>query len=187
MNNFFNKIDVREEIGYILTYNSIKILYVRNNKTTRCKCFNQLHQSGDSKCIMCGGSGVLSSAEIIDTFQNPSSMDDSLRISGEKNTDIGRANLYSKTFYFKHNIFPSTGDKIIIVGFDSNNIPIEVKESLYIGICREVRGFNGRIEMFKTICRSSPQSTTLDQKRLNSIKNSDKVNLMKGVKYQWGI
>lgn len=186
MDNFFNDIDVREEIEYILEHNSIKILYVRNNRETRCKCFDPLHEDGKSNCLMCGGTGYLSSIEVIEAFLNPASQDDMLRMSGEKFTNLGDANLYTDTFYFKHKNTPNVGDRILIVGFDKHGLPTDVKESLHVSLTRRVRGYKGRTELYKVIARSSAQSLSLDNKRLRQVPNADKFKMMKGTKYQWG-
>lgn len=186
MSGFFEKIDARYEVDEIIEANKINILYVRNNIKSRCKCYDELHKDGESKCKVCGGSGLLSSLEKMEVFCNPLSMDDSIRISGQKHTDIGDVTILSQTFYLKHNEKPKTGDKILIVGYDKYGLPTEVKEVCYITIAREVRGINGRVEMNKVICRTSPQDLTKYQKRLSRIPNTEKVKLMKGAKYKWG-
>lgn len=186
MDNFFNNIDVREEIEYILEHNKIKILYVRKSRETRCVCFNPLHKDGKAGCLMCGGSGFLSSIEVMDAFLNPASQDDMLRMSGEKFTDLGDANLYTDIIYLSHKKEPNVGDRILIVGYDKHGLPTDVKESLYVNFSRKVRGYKGRIELYKTITRSSAQSLSLDNKRLRMIPNAIKVKMMKGTKYQWG-
>lgn len=186
MDDFFNNIDARKEIEYILKHNNIKALYVRRRQDTRCVCFDPLHKDGKADCIICGGSGFLSSIEAIDTFLNPASQDDMLRMSGEKFTGLGNINIYTNTLYLKHKDTPVVGDRILIVGYDKFGLPTDVKESLYVNFARKVRGYKGRVELYKVIVRSSAQSISLDNKRLRMVPNADKVKLMKGTKYQWG-
>lgn len=184
--SFFSDINAREEMESILNHNGIKVLYVRSNRNTRCKCYDPLHKDGKANCHICGGSGFLSSIEPIKIFANPLSQDDVLRMSGERFTDLGDANLYSNTFYLKHNTSPNTGDRIIVVGYDKSGLPTEVKEVFVLGLCRPTRGESGRVEYFRVLARTSPQHTKLEQTRLNKIPNAHKKNLMKGVRYEWG-
>lgn len=186
INSFLNEIDAREEMDYVLDNNGIKVLYIRSNRNTRCKCYDPLHKDGESSCNICGGSGFLSSIEVITVFANPLSQDDVLRMSGERFTELGDANIYSNTFYLKYNTSPNTGDKIIIVGYDKDGLPTEVKEVYVLGLCRATRGLNGRIEYYRVLGRTSPQHTHKEQLRLNKVPNTHKKNIMNGVRYQWG-
>lgn len=183
---FFNDVDAREELELILEENKIDVLYVRSNTRTRCKCYDPLHKDGNSNCKICRGTGLIPSIEKMEVFCNPTSMDDAIRLSGQKRTELGDANVMTQTFYLKHNERPKSGDRVLIVGYDKYNLPTEVKESSIVSVPREVRGYHGRVEMNKIICRTSPQMLEKDQKRLNSIPNKDKIKLMKGVRYQWG-
>lgn len=186
MSSFFNEIDARGELDFIIESNKLNVLYVRANTRSRCKCYDPLHKDGSANCKICGGSGLLSSIEKMEVFCNPMSMDDAIRLSGQRRTEVGDANIMTQTFYLKHNERPKAGDRILIVGYDKHNLPTEVKESSIVSVVREVRGFNGRVEMYKIICRTSAPMLDKDQKRLNCIPNAQKAKLMKGVRYQWG-
>lgn len=184
--NFFNNIDAREEVEEIIKENGIKVLYIRTNTNTRCKCYDQLHKDGNTNCKVCGGSGLLASIEVMDAFLNHMSGDDMIGMTGLKKTDLGDVNVSTNVFYISHKRKPKHGDRILIVGYDKYGLPYEVIASCTVGLCREARGYNGRVEMYKVITRTSPQYLKLDQDRLNRVGNKDKERLMKGIRYQWG-
>lgn len=181
MKDFYNNVDVVKEIKDLIKHNSSKILYIRHDTHSRCKCYDPLYGTGTSTCKICGGSGFVSSIEFAEVFLNPISKN----IEGEIMTEVGEASIYDRIFYTERNIHPKTGDRILIVGFDKNDVPIDIREVVNIRYSEEIRGYHGRVEFYKLYCSVQPQSLEREQKRLNSVPTVDKSKLMKGTKYKW--
>lgn len=181
MQDFYNKVDVIKEIEELIKYNSSKMLYIRHNTNTRCKCYDALYGTGTTSCKVCGGSGFVSSIELIEAFLNPVLKN----IEGKIMTEVGEASIYDRIIYTTRNVRPKTGDRILIVGFDKDCIPISIEEVLNIKYSEEVRGYHGRVEFYKLYTSIQPQSLNREQKRLNSIPTKDKSKLVKGTKYKW--
>ena len=105
MQDFYNNVDVIKEIEDLIKHNSSKILYVRHNTESRCKCYDPLYRTGTTSCKVCGGSGFVSSLELIEAFLNPISKN----IEGEVMTEVGEASIYDRVFYATRDIHPENG------------------------------------------------------------------------------
>ena len=174
------EIDLREEFDLLQSEFSLSILLIRNNNDTRCKCYDPLHRDGDRSCKMCGGSGKVSSIEKINVIHQNANKDSNVKL-----TEIGLSITNTINFYIHRKHFPKVQDQILIVGFDNNGLPVDIKKSCTIVSVLEVRGDHGRNEFFQVYGKYSPDKIKFDQKRLNSIPLEHKKKLAEGKKYIW--
>lgn len=174
------EIDLRKEFKLLQEYFSMEVLMIRNNKHSRCKCYDPLHRDGDRKCRICGGTGKVSSIEQIKAIhQNVNS-------SGfVKMTELGLSVSNTIVLYFDLKAVPKVQDQILIVGFDSYGCPVDIKKSCTIVSVQEVRGDNGRIEIYQVYAKYSPEKIDIDQRRLNAIPPKQKREISKGKRYIW--
>lgn len=174
------KIDLREEFELLQNEFSLSILLIRNNNDTRCKCYDPLHRDGNRDCKMCGGTGKISSIEKINVIHQNANKDSNVKL-----TEIGLSITNTINFYINRKYFPKVQDQILIVGFDKNGLPIDIKKNCTIVSVQEVRGDSGRNEFFQVYAKYSPDKIKVDQKRLNSIPYEYKKKLAEGKKYVW--
>ena len=173
-------VDLREEFRELNDKFKLKILLIRRNNNTRCKCYDPLHRSGNRKCKVCGGSGkinIIEAAEII--HQNVDS-NSSLQL-----TDIGLSINNTLKCYLDRKYVPKVQDQILIVGFNSQGIPVDIKKSCTIVSVQEIRGDLGRIEAYQVYAKYSPEKIKVDQKRLDAIPTQQKRQIVKGKRYTW--
>lgn len=174
------KIDLREEFDFLQNEFSLSILLIRNNNNTRCKCYDPLHRDGNRNCKICGGSGKISSIEKINAIHQNANKDSNVKL-----TEIGLSITNTISFYIDRIYFPKVQDQILIVGFDKNGLPVDIKKSCTIVSVQEIRGDHGRNELFQIYAKYSPDKVKVDQRRLNSIPLEHKKKLSEGKKYIW--
>ena len=175
-----DNIDLRKEFDYLQSKFSMSILLIRNNNNTRCKCYDPLHRDGNRRCKVCGGTGKVSSIEKIDAIYQNANKESHLRL-----TEVGLSIANVLTFYMDRKLFPRVQDQILIVGFDNNGIPVDIKKSCKIVSVQEIRGDNGRNELFQVDAKYTPGKIKIDQKRLNSIPLEHKKKIADGKRYIW--
>lgn len=174
------KIDLRKEFEILQSNFSLSILLIRNNNNTRCKCYDPLHRDGTRKCKICGGTGKISSIEKIDVIHQNANKDNNLKL-----TEVGLSITNTISFYIDRKHFPKVSDQIFIVGFDNHGLPVDIKKSCSIVSVQEIRGDNGRNELFQVYAKYSPDKIKIDQKRLNSIPLEHKKKIAEGKRYVW--
>lgn len=173
-------IDLRQEFDFLKEHFAIDLLMIRSNKHSRCKCYDPLHRDGDRRCRVCGGTGKISSIEKI------SAIHQNVNASGfVKMTDLGLSVSNTIVLYFDLKAVPKAQDQVLIVGFDKYGSPVDIKKSCTIVSVQEVRGDNGRLEMYQVYAKYSPEKIDVDQKRLNSIPPAQKRDIAKGKRYIW--
>ena len=64
------EINLRHESESLTNEFGIDVLYVRNCKFVRCKCFNSLNATGDPNCKLCFGTGHFNSIEKIKVIES---------------------------------------------------------------------------------------------------------------------
>lgn len=173
-------INLREDYDSLEKQFTLKVLMIRKNKNTRCKCYNELHRDGDIKCKVCGGTGRLNLIE-----QVPAIHENFNTSSLIKMTELGLSVTNTVLFFFNYKIMPKVQDRILIVGYDKRGLPVDIKKSCTIVNVEEIRGDNGRVEMYQVYAKYSPEKIIYDQKRLNAIPLKCKAEIMKGRRYTW--
>lgn len=173
-------IDLRKEFEFLQEHFSMDVLMIRSNKHSRCKCYDPLHRDGDRRCKICGGTGKISSIEKISAIHQNVDSASSLKI-----TELGLSISNTVVLYFDLRAVPKAQDQVLIVGFDKYGCPVDIKKSCTIVSVQEVRGDNGRVEMYQVYAKYAPEKIEVDQKRLNSIPPKHKLEIAKGKRYIW--
>ena len=176
-------IDLRQEFESMNNMFGLKILLIRKNKNSRCKCWSPLSRDGDPRCKTCGGTGKVTSIEQVKAIHeqiSSSNTSDYLKM-----TELGLSVANTIVMYFHYKSVPKVQDRIFIVGYDQHGLPIDIKKSCTIASIEPVRGDNGRLELYKAFCKYTPDKIIQDQQRLNAIPGKDKAKLIKGVRYTW--
>ena len=176
-------IDLRKEVEMLIEEYGVEMLYIRNNRKLKCRCYNNRTKDGDTNCKICGGSGFVSILERVKgIYQN---YDETGFV---RETEVGDVTSNTVIFYFNEKTVPVVGDRILLVAYDRTTsipVPININKSMSIISVDPIRGDRGRIESYKCFAKYAPEKITLDQKRLNCIPLKDKKKIMKGVKYTW--
>jgi len=147
-------IDLRKEFNVLQNAFSMDILYVRATRYIRCRCFSPLYNSGDASCPVCFGNGHLSSIEKIRGIQTkPSSASSSNKL---RITDVGAVSQSIEQFFLDYQIRPKSRDIIIVVGWDKDGRPADVKRVYEISGINEVRGDDGRVEFYDASVKMKP-------------------------------
>ena len=173
-------IDLRHEFTSFEKEFGFKVLLVRANKLTRCRCFNPLHGDGDRKCRICGGTGNVNLIEVITAIH------ENINANGlVKMTELGLTVSNTVILYVSNKVIPKVRDRVFIVGYDKYGLPIDIKRSCSIVSVEEIRGENGRVECYQVYAKYAPDQLLLDQRRLNAIPSKQKAEIMKGKRYTW--
>ena len=145
--NFKNvEIDLRHDAELLTSEFGINVLYIRKCKFVRCRCFDDLHKSGDASCPICLGSGYLSSVQKIPAIESSTGRAYFYDSSLQKN-NLGVTNQKDEVYYIKHEYTPKTRDFIIKVTWDKQGRPIDILNVYEISNVYEMRGDNGRVEL----------------------------------------
>lgn len=176
-------LDIRKEVSLLQKEFSIDILYVRANKYIRCKCFNMLHQVGDPDCHICLGNGHITTIEKLSVIthglqtQRPNA---EIAI-----TELGMAATPFLAFYFEYNMMPRVRDIIIFVGYNTFGQIQDVKKVCVVTAVDEIRGENGRIELYSVNATVRPELYKSVQRAINKLDDTAKADIARGVKYVW--
>lgn len=168
-------ISLREELNSLVESLGVNVLYIRNNKKIRCKCYEEKYKSGNPSCPACYGSGSITVMEKIRTvYDNGTSTKDKLINNG-----IGLIHDDEIHFYCRFNIAPKVSDLICITGWDGDK-PEEIKRVYQIKSCDEMRFDRGRIEGYFLMGKLKPDMASRIQAVLNKMPPSSKNILAKG-------
>lgn len=175
-----NNIDLRVEFAKILNENSIDVLYIRNNKYIRCKCYNSLYHTGDPSCSICFGNGHLTSIEKTKCFTKS-------KTGGSTKTSksIGIVDIDTSVFYFKHDMLPNSKDIILITEWNKYKEPSHVLKVYEVNGVYPVRGENGRIEYYSIEANLRSDMVNPTQKTINLLPQYAKKKLSEGKRYLW--
>lgn len=177
-----NDIDLRRELGLLDEAFSIEILYIRNNKFVRCNCFNDLEKTGNPECQKCFGSGYFAS---IQKFKAIESSVSAYSSSNEtKPQSIGAVDYKEEVYYLDYKIAPKQRDYILKVTW-KDGYPIDVVQVLEIANIYEMRGDNGRMEVYGAHITNKPDSVKLFDKVLKKLPKKALRVLKKGDIYIW--
>jgi len=169
-----SEIDLRAEMDIMLEGNAYYprrghwVLLRRMDRRQRCTCWNRIGQGDDKysidkskynepelRCPFCSGSGWIYKDELHLTRRTLVSPTIGLAGS-EQMTDIGWMNINYIVFYFKYDVAPKRGDKIIEIELDDNanpKRPYVFKEIYNVSIGEPFRDQNGRVEFYRTAAK----------------------------------
>lgn len=142
-------INLRQEASSLSKEFSISVLYIRNCKFVKCKCFDDTNKCGDPNCKLCFGSGYFASIEKISTIESSSRNTNasSSGYGGLRQTEIGVTNQTAEVYYIQQQYTPKSRDMILKVTWDKQGNPVDIAKVLEITDVYEMRGDNGRVEL----------------------------------------
>lgn len=178
-----SNIDIRNEFELLQKEFSIDILYVRATKYIRCKCFNELHQTGDSNCHICFGTGHVCSVEKMNVIMytlRPEGLSSGVKVKGPLMTSSPIIELY-----IHHSKMPKVRDNVIVTGWNIKGLPQDVKKVGTISSIDEIRGDNGRVEFYSVVVTIVPELLKPSQKLMNKLDDTAKKIIAKGGRYVW--
>ena len=182
--NFSNvPIDLRHDSELLTNEFGINVLYVRNCKFVRCKCFDDLNKTGAADCPLCLGKGYLSSVQKIKAIESSNSAYSST--SNVLKTAIGLTDEKNEIYYIRHQYNPKERDMIIKVTWDKNGYPVDIVKVLEIINVYEMRGDNGRVELNGCVINDRTDKVKDYRNYLNNIPKSLIRTIAKGDKGVW--
>ena len=139
------EINLRHEAETLTSEFGINVLYIRNCKFVRCRCFDDLNKTGDPNCKLCFGTGHFASIEKIQAIESSNSAYSS--DSSITQLSIGVTDQKNEVYYIRHPFVPKERDMILKVTWDSQGYPIDIVKVLEIINVYEMRGDKGRVEL----------------------------------------
>ena len=185
VNNEFRNvnIDLRHETQILTEEFGINVLYVRNNKFVKCKCFDDLNKTGNSKCPYCHGSGYFNSIQMIPAIESSNSPYSST--NNIFKNPIGVTDQKNEIYYLKYIYTPKERDFILKVTWDKDNNPVDLVKVLEIINVWDTRGDNGRSEFFACLINDRTDLMDSFSKTIKSLPQKAINELLKGGKYIW--
>ena len=142
-------IDLRKETESLTNEFGISILYIRNCKFVRCKCFDDTHKCGDPDCKLCYGTGYFASMEKIPAIEssNGNTNASTRGYGGLNQMNIGVTEQKVEMYYIQQQYNPKGRDIILKVTWDKKGNPVDIVRVLEITDVYEMRGDKGRVEL----------------------------------------
>ena len=140
------EINLRHESKTLTDEFGINVLYIRNCKFVRCKCFDDLNKTGDPNCKLCFGTGHFASIEKIQAIESSNSAyssDNSIT-----QLPIGATDQKNEVYYIDGNEFIWYDNEhcVVICGYDKNNNTVEIADSIDGKVTRDADTFFQRYE-----------------------------------------
>lgn len=184
LNEFRNvDIDLRHESQILTEEFGINVLYIRNNKFVKCKCFDDLSKSGKAGCKYCRGTGYFNSIQLIPAIESsnsPYSSNNSI-----KKLEIGITDQKEEIYYIQQQYTPKERDFILKVTFDKNKKPVDIVKVLEVINVWDTRGDHGRTEFFACLTNNRTDLVNDFNKTIKALPNKAITELIKGGKYIW--
>ena len=177
------EINLRHESSILTDEFGIKVLYARNCKYVRCKCFNDLNKTGDPNCKLCFGTGHFASIEKIKAIESANSAYSST--SSITQLPIGVTDQKSEIYYLQYPFVPKERDMILKVTWDKQGYPIDIIKVLEIVNVYEMRGDKGRVELNGCLVNNRTDLVRPFSKILSSLPRKIVSPLLKGGKTIW--
>ena len=176
------EIDLRHELNLLNSEFSIDVLYIRNIKFVRCDCFDDLEKTGNPKCPKCFGSGYFASIQkfkAIESSISAYSSNNKVQVQ-----PIGAIDHKDEVYYFEYGALPKERDFILKVSWKDGK-PIDVIKVLEVTNVYEMRGTNGRIEVYGVHVNNKPDEVIKFNSVLHRLPSKAKRILGKGEKFIW--
>lgn len=176
-------IDLRDDAFKLINEFGIDMLYVRNCKFVRCKCFNDLDKTGDPNCPLCMGMGHFASVQMVKSFESQVSSYSTSNVIKQESTGV--TNQKTEVWYLEHKYTPKVRDVLLKVTWDSKKNPVDVLQVLEITNTYEMRGDNGRLELVGCMVDDRTDLMIPYNKALKRLTKKGIAALLKGGKYIW--
>ena len=177
------EINLRHEAETLTNEFGIDVLYIRNCKFVRCKCFDDLNKTGDPDCKLCFGTGHFASIEKIQAIESSNSAYSSN--SSITQLPIGVTDQKNEVYYIRHPFVPKERDIILKVAWDRQGYPIDIIKVLEIINVYEMRGDKGRVELNGCLVNNRTDLVRPFTKILSSLPRKAVSPLLKGGKSIW--
>ena len=177
------EINLRHEAETLTKEFGIDVLYIRNCKFVRCKCFDDLNKTGDPDCKLCFGTGHFASIEKIQAIESSNSAYSSN--SSITQLPIGVTDQKNEVYYIRHPFVPKERDIILKVAWDRQGYPIDIIKVLEIINVYEMRGDKGRVELNGCLVNNRTDLVRPFTKILSSLPRKAVSPLLKGGKSIW--
>lgn len=177
------EIDLRHESKILTEEFGIHVLYVRNCKFVKCKCFDDLNKTGDAECPLCLGTGYFASIEKVKAIESSNSAYSSTNSLTQ--TPIGVSDQKNEVYYIRQQFNPKERDMILKVTWDKNGNPVDIVKVLEIINVYEMRGDNGRVELNGCVINNRTDLVKPFSDLLRSLPKKAVSQLLKGGKYVW--
>ncbi len=178
-------IDLRFQSELLIDEFGIDVLYVRNCKFVRCKCFDDLNKTGDPDCPLCHGSGHFASIEKVKVRESSNSAYSST--SSIIQTNIGVTDQKNEIYYIRQQYTPKIRDFILKTTWDKRGNPIDIIQVLEITNIYEMRGNDGRVELNGCLINDRTDLVTSYNQALKRLPFKAIAELLRGGKYIWPI
>lgn len=176
-------IDIRHETELLTGEFGINVLYVRNNKFVRCKCFDDLNKTGDPNCKLCMGTGYFSSIEKVKAIESSNSAYSSN--NSVLQTNVGATDQKNEVYYIRHQFNPKERDVILKVTWDKQGNPVDIVKVLEIVNVYDMRGDKGRSELTGCVINDRTDRVKQYSDLLHKLPKKAVHELLKGGKYIW--
>ena len=176
-------INLRHETRILTEEFGINVLYVRNNKFVKCKCFDDLNKTGNAKCPLCHGTGYFESIQIIPAIESSNSPYSSNNSIAK--LQIGVTDQKNEVYYIQQQYIPKERDFLLKVTWDKNKNPIDVVKVLELINIWDTRGDNGRTEFFACLTNNRTDLVSEYNKTVKSLPQKAINEILKGGKYIW--
>lgn len=177
------EINMRHESDLLIDEFGINVLYVRNCKFVRCRCFDDLNKTGDAKCPLCLGSGYFASIEKIQAIESSTSAYS--RNNSIIQTPIGVTDQKDEVYYIRHEVNPKERDYLLKVTWDKDGNPVDIVKVLEIINVYEMRGDKGRLELTGCVIDDRTNMVRPFTQMLKSLPHKARHELAKGGKSIW--
>lgn len=172
------EINLRDEITSMTEEWGLNVLYVRNNKYIRCKCYNQLYRTGNSKCKICTGFGHITTIEMQKVIYDNNYM----RTGDVTNPGMGNVSNDALTLYMDYKAQPKSLDRIYVTGY-INKLPQDVQRVYVITSVDEVRLEDGQIDGYSVTAKLRPDLLRNAKVSVQALSLKAKQIISKGGKY----
>ena len=177
------EINLRHEAETLTNEFGINVLYIRNCKFVRCRCFDDLNKTGDPDCKLCFGTGHFASIEKIQAIESSNSAYSS--DSSITQLPIGITDQKNEVYYIRHPFVPKESAMILKVTWDSQGYPIDLVKVLEIINVYEMRGDKGRVELNGCLVNDRTDLVRPFTKILSSLPRKAVSPLLRGGKTIW--
>jgi len=176
-------INLRHDAELLTQEFGINILYIRNCKFVRCKCFDDLNKTGNPDCQLCMGTGYFASIQKMKVIE--SSNGAYAPKNAIEQTSIGVIDQKSEVYYLDYRFNPKERDIILKVTWNKQDYPIDVVKVLEITSVYEMRGDNGRVELNGCVIGNRTDLVKPFSDMILKLPHKAVTELLKGGKYIW--
>ena len=145
--NFVNvPIDMRYNAEILTEEFGIDLIFVKQCKFVKCKCFDDLHKTGDPSCKLCHGTGYLMSMQKVKAIESSTGQPYFDTNILRNLRGIGITDQKFEVYYIRQQYNPKERDYLLKVTW-KDGMPVDVIKVLEIQLVYEMRGDNGRNEL----------------------------------------